>query len=57
MAQKTKPKKINKNANEIRHLKVLLHYSLRAMEGQSEELDKLFFDQAARIRLKIKNLE
>jgi hypothetical protein len=57
MAKKTKkPKKVvkkvkeNKNINEIRYLEKLIELSLRNVNGKSEELDKLFTNQANRLK-------
>lgn len=56
MAKKTKkPKKVvkkvkeNKNTNEIKYLERLIELSLRNVTGKSEELDKIFKNQAERI--------
>jgi len=68
MAKKTKkrktvvkkaPKKIaeHKNANEIRYLEKLIELSLRNVTGKSEELDKLFTNQANRLKEQISKLK
>jgi hypothetical protein len=51
-------KKMNPElVNEIRQLEVLLKYSLRAVDGSSQELDKLFQGQADKIKGKLNKLK
>ena len=67
MATRSKKKKVVKNvnnekpfdkvSNEIEHLEALLKFSLRAVDGRSEDLDKLFTDQAKKIQAQIKELK
>jgi regulator of protease activity HflC (stomatin/prohibitin superfamily) len=64
MAKKTKkPKKVvkktkeNKNTKEIKYLERLIELSLRNVTGKSEELDKLFTNQANRMKEQIIKLE
>ena len=52
----TRKIKINKNINEIEYLERLIELSLRNV-GKSEELDKLFNNQANRIREEIAKLK
>lgn len=64
MAKKTKKlkkvvKKVkeHKNINEIRYLEKLIELSLRNVNGKSEELDKLFTNQASRLKLDLAKLQ
>jgi len=52
--KKSVKKKISKElANQIRHLEVDLSFTLRAIDGKSEELDDLFTKQANRIKIQL----
>lgn len=42
---------------EISYLNKLLEYSLRAADNVSEELDKVFINQANRLKIKIEKLQ
>ena len=57
--KKTARKKtVNKElSNKIRHLEVLMAFTLRNVDGKSEELDVLFSNQAKRIRAELDKLE
>ena len=58
--KKTESKKSeqdNKVSNDIRHLEVLLKFSLEAVDGRSESLDKLFQDQSNKIQKEIDELK
>lgn len=67
MANRSKKKKVAKKvntkrlsskvSNEIEHLEILLGFSLKAVDGRSEDLDKLFTDQANKIRAQIEELK
>lgn len=52
----TKSAEQNKNINEIKYLHRLIELSLRNV-GKSEQLDKLFTDQANRIKEEITKLK
>lgn len=59
MAKKSKNKKlVNKKLHkDIRHLEVLLKFSLRAADDRSPILRDIFNTQSDKIRKKIKDLE
>lgn len=60
--KKTKKKNVKKqvnkeNLNKIRFLEVALKFSLRAANGSSEGLDRLFTNQANRIIKEIEKIK
>lgn len=64
MAKKTKKRKKvvkkvkeNKNTKEIKYLERLIELSLRNVSGKSEELDKLFKNQADKLQGQIFKLK
>lgn len=65
MARKTKKKvkkKINhsrnkENYNQIKHLEVLLAFTVRVIDGRSEQLDIIFMGQANKIKDQIEKLK
>ena len=57
MAPKKKKSKNKELNNEIKHLTTLLNYTEKNINGQSQDLDKLFTAQSKRIKAKIKKVE
>lgn len=47
----------NELLKQIRHLETDLKFTVRAIDGKSEQLDELFKNQAERIKTKINNLK
>jgi hypothetical protein len=55
--KKSKLKMSKETSKQIRHLETDLHFTLRAIDGKSEDLDLLFVNQAKRIRSQIDKLK
>ena len=55
--KKTRPKMNPEISKQIRHLETDLHFTLRAIDGKSEDLDALFNSQAERIYRQIDKLK
>ena len=55
--KKSKPKMSKETSKQIRHLETDLSFTLRAIDGKSEDLDLLFVNQAKRLRGQIDKLK
>jgi hypothetical protein len=53
----TKKTKNTELDNQIKYLQVLIGHSINAADGKSEELDKLFTNQANKLKLQLDKLK